>query len=296
MNNQKKAYLFAFAAILLWSTVAVPFKIGLQYFHYVHFLLITIFIAVCVAFIALIIQKKLNLLKTLNRQQWFWAIVAGFINPFLYYLMLFKAYSILPAQIAQALNYTWPIMLVLLSIPFLGQKINGKGFASLLLGFFGVYLIASQGNPWPLQPSEPFGVVLAISSSVVWASFWLINTKLKADSVVNLFINFLVGLILTLPLALWVPSNYTVPMVGWMAVVYVGIFEMGFTFIIWLSAMKLTERTDKISNYVFLSPFMSLLFIYLILHEGIYFTTLAGLLLIISSIFLTRYFGKKSKA
>jgi drug/metabolite transporter (DMT)-like permease len=295
MNNQKKAYLFAFAAILLWSTVAVPFKIGLRHFHFVHFLFISVFIAVLVSFAILVFQKKLKLLSQFSVRQWTWAIIAGFINPFFYYLILFKAYSILPAQIAQALNYTWPIMLVLLSIPFLGQRLSLKGLAALLLGFLGVYLVASQGKPWPLQSSEPFGVFLCISSSIVWAGFWIINTKLKGDGVVNLFVNFAAGLIFTLPVAYSIPFNYDVPVMGWLAVVYVGIFEMGLTFVIWLSAMKLTERTDKISNYVFLSPFMSLLFIYLFLHEGIYFTTFAGLLLIISSIFLTRYFGKKAK-
>lgn len=293
MKNQSRAYIFAFIAIFFWSTVAVPFKIGLHYFHFIHFLFITILIAVLVSFGTLFYQKKIVLIKRLTKKEWFWAMVAGFLNPFLYYLMLFKAYSILPAQIAQALNYTWPIMLVLLSIPFLGQKLNIKGLGALLIGFIGVYSIASEGQLWPLQPSEPFGVLLAVSTSVIWAGFWIISTKLKTDSVVNLFISFLTGLILTIPFAIIVPFNYSVPTQGWLSVAYSGIFEMGITFIIWLTAMKLTERTDKISNYVFLAPFMSLVFIYLFLHEKIYITTFIGLALIISSIFLNRYFSNK---
>ncbi len=295
MNNQKKAYLLVFTATFLWSTVAVPFKIGLKYFHFIHFLFITIFIAVVVSFISLLVSKKLHLLKTLTKKQWLLSIIAGFLNPFLYYLMLFKAYSLLPAQIAQALNYTWPIVLVLLSALFLGQKLNLKSLLALLIGFAGVYLIASQGNPLNIQPAEPFGVILAISTSVVWASFWIINTKLKTDSFVNLFINFLTGLLLTFPLIFLEPFNYSIPLTGWISVIYSGIFEMGITFVIWLSAMKLTSRTDKISNYVFLSPFISLFFIHLILHENIYYTTFTGLLFIIGSIFLNRRFSKKIK-
>ncbi len=296
MQNQAKAYIFAFIAIFFWSTVAVPFKIGLRHFHFIHFLFVTILIAVLVSFGTLAVQNKFKLLKKLTKTELMWAVAAGFLNPFLYYIMLFKAYSVLPAQIAQALNYTWPIMLVLLSVPFLGQKLNAKGFGALLIGFAGVYLIASEGQPWPLQPSNPIGVLLAVSTSVVWASFWIINTKLKTDSVVNLFISFLTGLILTLPLVLFVPFNYAIPLQGWLAVVYSGIFEMGITFVIWLTAMKLTERTDKISNYVFLSPFLSLVFIYLFLHENIFFTTFIGLALIICSIFLNRYFSKNKLA
>ena len=294
MNNQKKAYLLAFTAIFLWSTVAVPFKKGLEYFHFIHFLFITILIAVIVSFISLLISKRLYLLKQLSKKQWILSIAAGFLNPFLYYLMLFKAYSLLPAQIAQALNYTWPVILVLLSALFLGQKLNFKNVISLLIGFAGVYLIASQGNPLNIQPAEPLGVILAVSTSIVWASFWIINTKLKTDSFVNLFINFSTGLLLTLPLIFFYPFNYSVSFTGWISVIYSGIFEMGITFVIWLSAMKLTYRTDKISNFVFFAPFLSLIFIHIFLHEQIYYTTFAGLLLIVVSIFLNRYFSKNS--
>ncbi len=293
MKQQNKALLFALTAILFWSTVAVPFKIGLAHFHFVHFLFITVSIAVLVSFSTLVFQKKIGLLLILSKRDLRIGIIGGFLNPFLYYLMLFKAYSLLPAQIAQALNYTWPIMLVLLSAPFLGQKLNLKGFSVLLIGFFGVYLIASQDQPWPLQPAEPFGVILAISTSIVWAGFWIINTKSSVDATVNLFINFVTSWILTLPLAIYVSWNYSIPLSSWLAVVYSGIFEMGITFVIWLTAMKLTSRTDKISNYVFLSPFLSLFFIHLFLKESIYYTTIIGLVLIISSIFLNRFFTKK---
>ena len=35
----------------------------------------------------------------------------GLLNPVAYYLILFKAYTILPAQVAQPLNMIWPIVL-----------------------------------------------------------------------------------------------------------------------------------------------------------------------------------------
>jgi len=294
MEQQKKALGFALTAVFLWSTVAVPFNIGLRYFHFIHFLFITISIAVIVLFITILVQRKLDKLNRLSKRQIWQGLLSGFLNPFLYYLMLFKAYSILPAQIAQALNYTWPIMLVILSVPFLGQKLNWLSGITLLLGFFGVYLIASQGKPWPIQPAEPFGVFLAISSSVVWATYWLVNTRSKTDPVISLFLNFLAGWFFTLPLIFLVPLKL-VTWIGWGAALYAGFFEMGITFVIWLTAMKLTMRTDKISNYVFLSPFISLLFIHHFLSERIYLTTLYGLILIILSIFLNRYLNRKSR-
>ena len=65
------------------------------------------------------------------------------------------------------------------------------------------------------------------------------------------------------------------------AAIYVGFFEMGFTFLFWLKAMQSAESTSKIANLIFISPFISLIFIYLLLDEQIYISTVVGLTTII---------------
>ena len=68
--------------------------------------------------------------------------------------------------------------------------------------------------------------------------------------------------------------------------VYIGIFEMGITFFFWLKALSLATTTDKVSNLVYFAPFISLVFVHFILKEPVYYTTPAGLLLIISGILI----------
>ena len=119
MKNQKKAYFFAVLSVLCWSTVATAFKFGLRYQDYNHLLLFSSFTSVFILFLIIIIQGKFKLLAGNTTTQILTSAILGFLNPFLYYLVLFKAYSLLPAQIAQPLNYTWCIVVVLLSIPIL---------------------------------------------------------------------------------------------------------------------------------------------------------------------------------
>jgi len=73
---------------------------------------------------------------------------------------------------------------------------------------------------------------------------------------------------------------------GFASAVYIGLFEMGITFFFWLKALQLATSTDKVSNLVYLAPFLSLIFVHFILHEPVFYTTPAGLLLIISGIVL----------
>ncbi len=63
--------------------------------------------------------------------------------------------------------------------------------------------------------------------------------------------------------------------------IYIGLFEMGLTYIVWLTALKLARSTSEVGNYIFLTPFLALIFIGTAVGERIGVTTVAGLLLVI---------------
>jgi drug/metabolite transporter (DMT)-like permease len=71
---------------------------------------------------------------------------------------------------------------------------------------------------------------------------------------------------------------------GLVGAIYVGLFEMGITFVLWLSALKLSENTAKVGNLIFISPFLSLVFIRVFVGEEILMSTLLGLALIITGL------------
>ncbi len=286
MKTQIKAYIYAISSILLWSTVASAFKISLRYMNFLNLLLYSSLFSSLILFFVVIKRKKYMYIKNMPKKEWKWSIILGFLNPFLYYTVLFKAYSLLPAQEAQSLNYTWPIVLVLLSAPVLKQKVTLKNILSLLIGFLGVIIIATHGKITTLSLSNPLGVILATGSSLIWALFWLYNVKDKRDADIKLFLNFVIGFLFTLILTLTISKIYIPKWQGLIGTVYVGAFEMSITFLLWLQALSLSETSAKIGNLVFLSPFISLIFIHFIVGETILPSTVFGLILIIGSIIL----------
>lgn len=286
VKKQNKAYLFALSAVLLWSTVATAFKIALEYVDFMQLLLLSSGVATLTLFFILLIEKKTAALKKLHAWDWFMAAVRGFLNPFLYYLILFKAYDILPAQEAMTLNYTWPIVLILFSIPFLKQHLSWKGMVAILISFFGVVIIASKGQLLDWQFSNLKGDLLALSTSIVWALFWIINLKSKTDETLKLFLSFGFGFLFTIPIVA-IYSSFDLPSwQGLLSISYVGIAEMGLTFFLWLNALKNAKRTDQVSQLIYISPFISLVFISIFLHETIHFTTFIGLVFILTGILL----------
>jgi len=275
--------------------VGTAFKITLKHLNYAQLLLVASLVSLMVLGILIVVNHQIPLIRKTNLKQISYSALLGFLNPFAYYLILFKAYSLLKAQEAVALNYIWPMMLVLLSVPVLKQKIRWMSVVALLISFSGAIVIATGGRPFSMDLKEPLGVALALSSALFWAMFWLLNMRDKREETPKLFMNFLFGFMYTL-IYCAITGNITIPDLGGaLGSTYIGLFEMGITFVLWLKALRYAENTARVSNLVYLSPFMSLMFISLILGEKILPSTLAGLVLIISGIIMQQVIAIRSK-
>ncbi len=275
------AHKYALISVFLWSTVATAFKYSLKYLSPEQLVFFASLCSLLTLLFVLLIQKKFNLIFDYIKNNTILVLVLGAINPFLYYLVLFKAYDLLPAQEAQAINYTWALMLAFLSVPFLKQKLKLSDIVAGIICYFGVLIISTKGEPFSLNFSNLDGVFLALLSTILWSLYWIFNTKSKADPVVSLFCNFLFALPMIFIYVLLTDSFEIRNINGLFGAIYVGLFEMGITFLFWLKAMQTTNNTSRIANLIFISPFLSLVFIYFILKEPIYISTLVGLLFII---------------
>ena len=295
MKNQKKAMLFGLITVLLWSTVASAFKITLSHFAPIQMVLIASLTSIVLLLGIAYQQKKLHLLKQYFIKQPLFYLTLGVINPFLYYLVLFKAYDLLPASQAQALNYTWAITLTLLSVPFLGQKIRKKDWVAILFSYTGALIIATKGDLLGLNFESPLGVALALLSTLIWASYWIINARNNNDPIVSLLLGFLLSLPFTfVATALLADFNFD-SVEGILGAIYIGLFEMGISFILWLMAIKLATNTAQVSNLIFISPFISLFLLSRIVGEEIHPSTFIGLVTIIVGLVIQQINWRKKR-
>jgi drug/metabolite transporter (DMT)-like permease len=284
MKQSSKAQLYALCSVVLWSTVATAFKLGLQTLSPLYLILTASVFSLLTFFVVILIQGKLKELFAVSISGLGKSALLGALNPFGYYLILFQAYSLLPAQVAQPLNMIWPVTLALLSAPLLKQKITVRNIIAILISFVGVVFISSQGSMAGMANTNPTGALLAVGSSIIWALFWILSVLDKRDEIFKLFWNFAFGL-LYLILTAFFFTDFSWPNVkGLPAAIYVGLFELGITYILWMKAMQLSENNAKTGNLIFLSPFLSLVFIHFILGETIFYTTFIGLAFIISGI------------
>ena len=287
------AYLCAFSSIIFWSTSAAAFKITLRSLNYIPLLFYTAVVSFFIFCFSLLFINGNVFEKKFDMKAFFFSALLGFLNPFLYYFILFKAYSLLSAQKAMALNYTWPLALTLLSIPLLKQRPSRLVLFGMIISFLGVLIIANVWNsPWALNPKEFFGIILALISSFVWALYWILNMKDSRNDRVKLCQNFFWG---ALYAGIAVKVNnlpFTFDLKGLIGTLYIGTFEMGLTFILWLKALKFSFNTSQVGRLIFITPFISLIFISMIAGEGIQLTSVIGLSLVVLGIIGPNFFEK----
>ncbi len=293
-NPQTQAYIYAISTVLLWSTVATAFKITLRHLDIWQLLFVSGITATLCLLLILALQKKLALLRELTQLDLLRLLGLGILNPLCYYLILFKAYALLPAQVAQSLNYTWAITLMLLSIPILKHRVSKYDLLATLICYGGVIIISFSGSRFPSGTLSTSGIALALGSTLIWAIYWLYKAKDKIDPLAGLFVSFCFSLPF-ISLGCWYYSDFIITsMTGILGGIYIGLFEMGLTYVLWLLALQHTASTAKISTLIFLSPFLSLFMIHYIVGETIATTTVLGLIMIVCGLLLQRRGGTRS--
>ena len=295
--GERKAAILALGAVALWSTVAVAFKLALRELEPIDLVALAAFFswlslgAMLLVRAAGAVRSGDNRLPAGSKRNILVPALLGLLNPLAYYWILFAAYHRLPAQAAQPLNYTWPLFLAILAAPLSGKKPTGRDLAGLLISLMGVVLISWRPRTGA-ESLDPLGIALALGSGIIWAYTWLAGTRLRIDGTLRLFVG--VSAALAVLAVIWWRRGTPVPIspVGWISVIWVGLFEMGITFLLWNGALERTERPARIGNLVYLGPFISLLWINLNLGETIRPATVAGLAVIVTGI-LTGQFRRK---
>lgn len=293
MTRNGKSIALAATAVISWATVATAFKIALRVLSVYEMLLIATLTATVVYAVMMTIEGKWRCLSRLAPVPLLSACGLGILNPVLYYLVLFKAYDMLPAQMAQPLNYAWPILLLILLAVFNHEKISGRKYIGMLISVSGVVCISLGGGGMSDEASAG-GIAMALFSALLWAAYWLLNNRVqrRVDATEALFLGFLSGSVVLLLAGVFV--GVSLPSVeGLLSGMYIGCFEMGIPFLTFGLALRTTSNPTLVNQMCYLSPFLSLFLIAMVLGETIVPATYAGLGLIVAGLVYNEYFAAR---
>ena len=294
MKASSRAIVLAAVTVLSWSTVATAFKIALASMGVREMISVSVLSAFVVHAVWMTLSRSWGELSRLSAKMWLKFALLGLIAPVSYYFVLFEAYDHLPAQIAQPINYTWPIILSVLIAVIDRRPVSVSGYAAMAVSLAGVALISLGGGVD--GGISLAGIALAFASALLWALYWIVNDSLKSSvsETTSLFLTFFFGTIYLAAMSLLRPLG-PIASDGLLAGCYIGIFEMGLPFICFGIALRTTDNPALVNQLCYLAPFLSLFFVALFVGETIMPSTCIGLIFIVGGIICNRYLTARNR-
>ena len=272
---KKSPYFYLALCILLWASIPVATKKILIELDNIQTLFYSTIFSTAVMGILVLVENKSKLLKGYGHKKILFMAVLGFLGNYFYYILLYAAFERTTAAEAFILEYTWPLMVLLLSFFILKEKVTVLKLIGIAISFFGIVVITTQGQLTSVSFTNLYGNLLAICSAVVFALFSVLGKKSDFDHTVSVFIYFLAALIYSIPTVFFF-SSFKLPSIRtWLWIIYNGVFVNGISYVFWFKALK-GGKTHLISNLLYLTPFVSLIYIALLFSKNPIDVSLTG--------------------
>ncbi len=280
-----RAYGLAFFTVFLFGTAAAVSKLLLKSMDNLQLLFwTTLFATLSLAAIAGA-QGKLGGLRLLSLRDWGVLSGLGGIGVFGYHLAYFGGLQFLMAQEATILNYLWPLTTMLFAVVLLSERWTLVKSAAVVLSLAGAWIVISKGDVFAFSFNSPLGIGLSLLAALLYGLFSVLAKRTTYDTTLSMFVYCASACVLALG-SMLAFSSFSIPSTSELAgTFWLGGVSIGVGFWTWFLALRAGD-TIKIANMAFVSPFLSLVFIFILLGEPIHVSSVLGLGLIVGGILL----------
>lgn len=277
-------HLLAIAVVVVWGLTYISTKVLIQHGLHPHEIFFYRFL---VAYVGIWLIAPRRLLANSWKEEGLLAL-AGFFGGSLYFYTENTALGMTQASNVAFLLCTAPLLTAFLSAACYKEvRLGVRLLAGSVLALCGVGLIVFGGKEG-LKVS-PWGDLLTLSAAFSWACYSLVIRRLSHYPVS--FITrkvFFYGLLTILPLFAIFPFRSNVGILSqsavWMNLLFLALVASLICFVAWNVALKKIGVMHT-SNYIYLSPLVTLGASMLILGEGLTLTSAVGAACILCGVY-----------
>ncbi len=289
MNPRKSTFFYMLFVVVAWASTGAVTKYITGY-QATHQELMTVLFYICVfaslsIFVTVFFQHKIQIITSYSFSDYANFILMGFLGVFLYTFCLFEAINYLSAHEAFILNYLWPVLVVMFSVIFFKETLTAEKLLGVIFSFGGVIVLFTKGNVQTINLDNLIGTIYALVGAIAYALYSVIGKHQEYDKYVSTMFNYLFAAFFTLPFLFPSFNPPSLSILQWSALLWLGIFANGFAFVFWFQALHHGD-TSQVTNLVYFTPFLSLVYSYFILGEEIFITSYIGVFLIVLGILI----------
>ena len=234
--------------------------------------------------------------RTAIRQNFWWLLLSG-ICLSANWVLLFTSYDYTGSiAVSTVCYYMAPVFMMLLSVPFLGERLSGLRVFCVMLAVAGVVLLSFQDLRFADGTQALLGILMALGAAVLYAVVVIINKVMKRiPSQEATFFQLLIAAAVTLPFALFVQREAIVVTAGSLIpMLILGVLHTGVAYMLFFGAAgKLSAQTTALLLY--LDPFVAVVLAAVLLHQQLEVLEIVGACMILGAAFVGEVFGGKKK-
>ena len=275
---------YAAITILFWSMAFVFTRLALQYFTVYSLGLLRYLIASALLLtVALVTRMKWPALKDLP-----WFLLSGAAGFGVYMIVFNLGSQSVSASTGSVILATTPILTALLARLFYQEKLTPLQYTAIGLSFAGVVVLTVLRGGLTVGT----GILFMFASALLVSVYNLLQRRLTRTytALQSTSVSIFLG---TLMLCVFLPRAgrelAAAPAVEYLYLLILGIFSSAVAYLCWGKALSLAHNTSSVSNYMFITPFLTTLLGLWLAGEPVEMSTVIGGVLILAGLGLFRF-------
>ena len=272
---------YATITIIFWSLAYVFSRLAMQHFSpyplgFLRYIVASAFLILVVIFMHI----TPPLIKDIP-----WFIASGATGFFLYMVTFNKGTAMVPSATSSVIIATAPVITALLARLIYKEKLAVYQWIAIAIEFFGIIVLTIWGGDFTINE----GIIWLILASISLSCYNIMQrkmTKLYKPLTVTAYSIF-AG---TIMLCIFAPKAYdeakTAASINFVYILILGVLSSALAYIAWAQAFSKAKNTSSVSNYMFVTPFITAIFGFIFAGEVPDLSTVVGGTIIMCGVLL----------
>ena len=272
--------------IFFWSLAYVLTRLTLQYFSAFSLGFLRYFVASC-ALIVMAVAAKMQLPR---RKDLPWFLAAGAIGFFFYMIAFNQGQATVTAATGSVVIATVPVITALFARFVYKETLKKFQWLAIGVEFLGVSVLTLMNSTFSVNAGLLWLLLAALALSI----YNLLQRKLTKQYTALQASTYSI-LFGTCLLAIFAPASFReigdAPARQYLYLAILGIGSSAIAYVSWAKAFSKARRTSQVSNYMFVTPFLTSILGFLMAGEVPDQATLAGGSIILLGVLLFNFGG-----
>lgn len=287
MKAKNSFHMYAIITIIFWSLAYVLTRLALQYFTTFSLGFLRYFIASGTLIIVIVIGE----IKLPHKKDIPWFMLSGTLGFFIYMIAFNQGQKSVTAATGSIVISIVPVLTALIARIIYNEKMSFLQWLAIAIEFVGVAVLTLMNGFFSFNMGLLWLFLAALSLSL----YNLLQRKLtRSYSALqtSAFSIFFGTTLLSIFLPVSVREVLTAPVIQWLYLAILGIFSSAIAYVSWSKAFAKAEQTSQVSNYMFITPFLTSVLGFIIANEVPEPSTVVGGGIILFGVFLFNFGGK----